>query len=166
MHLIRTFHINHACVTLYCTQASLQEVYEAKLRLLDEEVRLLQQQVLRLQKENANQKELNNNVQRAMTDMKTKYDSSATSWAKARKDMQDKLESVMSVCCLSVCLLYLYLTSQYTCFARRNYSKKFYVFQKRKILCMKLECCKFISIYNHYNCGKHVLTITLSYFFN
>ena len=105
MHLIRTFHINHACVALYCTQASLQEVYEAKLRLLDEEVRLLQQQVLRLQKENANQKELNNNVQRAMTDMKTKYDSSATSWAKARKDMQDKLESVMSVCCLSVCLV-------------------------------------------------------------
>ena len=100
-------HINtiiSPCMSLFSTcihpsvlQASMQEVYEGKLRLLDEEVRHLQHQVLRHQKENANQKELNNNVQRAMTDMKTKYDSSATSWAKARKDMQDKLESVMSV---------------------------------------------------------------------
>ena len=89
----------HACV--HCIQASLQELYEGKLRLLDEEVRHLQQQVLRQQKENANQKELNNNVQRAMTDMKTKYDTSATSWAKARKDMQEKLESVKSVCLIS-----------------------------------------------------------------
>ncbi len=74
----------------------MQELYETKLRLLDDEVRQLQQQVLRGQKENAQQRELNNNVQRAMTDMKNKYDTSATSWAQARRDMHDKLEAVRS----------------------------------------------------------------------
>ncbi len=75
-------------------QARLVEVYEGKVALLEEEVRAHQAQNLRAQRDGQRQRELNSNVQRAMTDMKNKYDTSAASWAAARKDLQERLEAV------------------------------------------------------------------------
>ena len=77
-----------------CQQVSIQELYEAKVQSLEEQLAHAQHQITTLHKENSQQKDLNKNVQRAMVDMKTKYDNSASSWANERKEMSRNMEKV------------------------------------------------------------------------